>query len=258
MKKTLIALVALSLLLPQIAHADITSNLKLWWRFDEGSGTSAADSSASALTGALQNTPTWATGKIGPYSLSFDGVNKYVKTSSATTFITAIDQPHSYFAWVNPTVNNVFQSIINFGEFDDVSRGSALSITSGGKLSWTIAGAADTVDSTLTVSTGAWSFVGFSRTATDITFYVNGTSETVASVRTSGVDANDPFLAGASAANGAVQGYFTGGIDEPRVYTRALSASDVAELYLFTGVTTNNVPKMILNGLLIIIGALRI
>jgi hypothetical protein len=36
--------------LPTCAHADITSNLLLWYRFDESSGTSAADASGNSST----------------------------------------------------------------------------------------------------------------------------------------------------------------------------------------------------------------
>ena len=32
-----------------------------YWKFDEGSGTSAADSSGTGNTGTLNNTPTWST-----------------------------------------------------------------------------------------------------------------------------------------------------------------------------------------------------
>jgi hypothetical protein len=45
-----------------------------WWKFDEGSGTVAYDSSGNGNDGNLTNGPTWTTGKIGG-ALSFDGVN---------------------------------------------------------------------------------------------------------------------------------------------------------------------------------------
>src|SRR5690348_2236007 len=40
------------------------------WSFDEGSGTSAADSSGNAHTATLQGAAGWGPGKVGAHSLS--------------------------------------------------------------------------------------------------------------------------------------------------------------------------------------------
>ncbi len=50
-----------------------------YWTFDEGSGTTANDSSGSGNKGTLFNSPAWTTGKING-ALSFNGVNNYVST----------------------------------------------------------------------------------------------------------------------------------------------------------------------------------
>ena len=54
-----------------------TDGLVGWWKFDEGSGTIAYDSSVNGNDGSLINGPTWTTGKIGG-ALIFDGVNDFV------------------------------------------------------------------------------------------------------------------------------------------------------------------------------------
>lgn len=64
--------------------ADITSNLDLWWSFADGSGTSSADASGNSRTGTLNNSPTWATGRIGG-CLSFNGSNSNVSRASYAT-----------------------------------------------------------------------------------------------------------------------------------------------------------------------------
>jgi len=48
-----------------------------YWRFDEGSGTVAGDSSGNGNTGTLKNGPQWVDGVIGK-ALKFDGTNDYV------------------------------------------------------------------------------------------------------------------------------------------------------------------------------------
>jgi hypothetical protein len=52
-----------------------------WWRFEETSGTSAADASGNGNTGTLVNTPTRIVGKIGN-ALQFNGTNQSVSLVS--------------------------------------------------------------------------------------------------------------------------------------------------------------------------------
>src|SRR5436190_19861696 len=52
------------------------------WRFDEGSGTTAADSSGNGHDGTLINGPLWTTGRIGQ-GLSFNGVDNRVDVAHA-------------------------------------------------------------------------------------------------------------------------------------------------------------------------------
>ena len=55
----------------------VLNGLVGWWKFDEGSGTVAYDSSGNGNDGNLTNGPTWITGKIGG-ALSFDGVDDVI------------------------------------------------------------------------------------------------------------------------------------------------------------------------------------
>ena len=48
-----------------------------YWRFDEGSGATAYDSSGNGNTGVLVNGPQWIDGKVGK-ALKFDGIDDYV------------------------------------------------------------------------------------------------------------------------------------------------------------------------------------
>lgn len=86
---------------------DITTGLVGHWKFDEGSGTTAADSSGNNNTGTLINGPTWTLapsnggdGKIGG-AVSFDGITQYVNSGSNTILdnLPAL----SFSAWINPS-----------------------------------------------------------------------------------------------------------------------------------------------------------
>ena len=67
-------------LYPSTANSStiIASGLIGSWKFDEGVGDTAADSSGNNNLGALVGSPTWVDGRLGK-ALSFDGVDDYVE-----------------------------------------------------------------------------------------------------------------------------------------------------------------------------------
>jgi hypothetical protein len=56
-------------------------DLTAYWKFDDGNGTFAVDSSGSANDGTLVNGPSWTNGQIN-WALEFDGVDDYVDVGS--------------------------------------------------------------------------------------------------------------------------------------------------------------------------------
>jgi uncharacterized repeat protein (TIGR01451 family) len=68
------------------------------YSFDEGSGTSAADTSGNGLTGALTNGPTWSAGKYGS-GVRFDGVNDFVSLGNPTAL--QLTGSMTISAWIN-------------------------------------------------------------------------------------------------------------------------------------------------------------
>lgn len=77
------------------------SGLIAYWKFDEGSGTTAHDSSGNGHTGTLVNGPSWVDGKYGK-ALSFDGENDYVDCGTLGTFgSTALEGATTYMCWLN-------------------------------------------------------------------------------------------------------------------------------------------------------------
>ena len=68
------------------------------WRFDEGSGTTAYDSSGYGNHGSLTNAPTWTTLSSGYKALNFDGSDDYMRT---TAFSIPNSEILSILVWVN-------------------------------------------------------------------------------------------------------------------------------------------------------------
>ena len=86
-------------LLPIKAAKAQVAGLVAAYNFNEGSGTSAADSSGNGHTSTLANGPTWTTGKYGD-ALSFDGADDYVNVPDAASLdLTS----WTISAWIYPT-----------------------------------------------------------------------------------------------------------------------------------------------------------
>ena len=83
-----------------------TSALAGYWHFDEGSGTTASDSSGNGNTGTLYNSPnvSWTTGKFGSgVSFNSSGGNfGYIEISGAGALKNVTNSSFTFEAWVKP------------------------------------------------------------------------------------------------------------------------------------------------------------
>ena len=86
----------------------LPSGLVGWWKFDEGSGTTAADSSGNGNTMNLVNGVSWVAGKIGD-AISANGTNQYGTVPainlSGTTAVTVA-------FWANRTYSTTTESVM--------------------------------------------------------------------------------------------------------------------------------------------------
>jgi hypothetical protein len=210
----------------QEAHADITTGLVAQYKFDEGSGTIANDSSGNGYTGTLTNSPTWTSGKIGPYAVNTNTPgfsSSEVTVSSVPLGSTWTAGWWSYFplATFNSSWRTMFRSFTsgadhqvivdssgNLGMFDN-DFGSAFN-SSGYNIN----------------SLSGWHFVTAVYTGGVTTFYIDASSVgTVTKTNTDNVDVIGNYQGG---------GQNWGIIDELRIYSRALSSSDIAQLYVYS------------------------
>ena len=104
------------------------------------------------------------------------------------------------------------------------------------------AGTTTTATSTTTnYATGSWHHIAMVYNDTDVRVYVDGSLHCTPAAHTAGIyaSANTPFYIGALEWNEAADDHFDGLIDEPIVFDRALSASEIADLYN-DGISKNN------------------
>ena len=201
-----------------------------WWKFDEGSGTVAYDSSGNGNNGNLTNGPTWTTGKIGR-SLSFDGVNDYINLGK--NFGNFGRGAFSISLWMHANSAGVLiskrgtSSYGNFWVFR--SRGDLLysiEFDAGNSSNYSMSGIGETP------ITG-WKHIVFIRTGSLITLFQNGNEDGTANmVHTQNFTNSYPVLLGVrGAGDDGLYNYYKGLIDDVRIYDRAISAAEVQALY---------------------------
>jgi type II secretory pathway pseudopilin PulG len=202
-----------------------------FWKFDDGSGSTAYDGSGSGHTGTLQNSPTWSTGsscKIGG-CLSFDGSSNRVDTN----FSPNISNGLSLSVWVNlnlisgahaifgsPSGTNISEVRWNSNVLDSVWNG----FTDG-------LGAYRNAPVSLSTSTWSLVTVTFNGSSNLISVYQDGTlkgTRTITSPQASWNNGGNLIIA---RRDPGTPEYWSGLLDEIRVYNRVLSAAEVQAVY---------------------------
>jgi chitodextrinase len=188
--------------------------------FEEGRGSTAADSSGNGNTAAI-TAATWAMGKYGN-ALSFDGVNAVVLANDSSSL--GLTSGMTLEAWVNPSaINGNWQSLVvkpmdpNFTAVSYVLQGAS---RSSGVPSVAVSASSSNLFGPATLPLNTWSHVAATYDGTTIRLYVNGV--VVASQAQSGAISTsaEPLRIGAG---------WPGLIDEVRVYNRALSVSEIQQ-----------------------------
>ncbi len=198
-----------------------TNGLVGYWNFDEGSGTTASDSSGSGNNGTLVNGPTWTDGKVGSGALSFDGSNDYVSMGNSNN----APPTFTLSAWVK---HNIPENNVGIAGKHTGGNGYYLSTFYNGsngirKVSLTIN--STTISSNGSFPEGTWIHVVGVFDGTNAMLYLNGVFDKSApSLAPNPTSAG--FFVGAQNAT-----RFNGLIDEVRLYNRALSAQEVLDIY---------------------------
>ncbi|MEK7138744.1 MAG: LamG-like jellyroll fold domain-containing protein, partial [Patescibacteria group bacterium] len=230
-----------------VSAQDITTGIVGHWKFDEGSGTTAVDSSGSNNTGTLTNGPIWTAGKVGG-ALDFDGSNDYVNAGSAASLDDL--QDFTYSAWIYPRTlgEGIFKGIIvekaGGSGFKRFTLGDSIGLNFRGEVELT--GSSAVVNSNASaVSLNQWQYVAmtYNQATHTVTLYKDGTL--LAS--NSGVgslvsEAVGDLLIGNDV---AMSRTFDGLIDEVRIYNRALTQADIQTLHAYMGGPSDIIPPTI-------------
>ena len=210
--------------------APTTTGLVGHWKFDEGSGLIAVDSSGNKNTGTLSGAtkPIYVAGKIGPTALSFDGSSGYVDVGNKSSLIMNSNS-FTVAYWLKSTVKGRY--IIRGGD-----TGSRYYDVLDGTIGQLVARIYDGTNfSSLLISNqalndGRWHHIVWEtdRSVNLMKMWVDGVKQT-SEVDISGIGSipsMDQFYIGKAGTS-----YYNGLIDDVRIYNRAISATEIKQLY---------------------------
>ena len=212
-------------------HADTTTGLVGWWKFEEGSG-NALDSTGQGFTGTLVNSPIRITGKRG-MALSFNGSNQYINAGGAGNFTSSNFTLSGWFYFTELSASR--QPVILYkGGY--TSQGYYIQIISTGSI-WfhtNQSGAVQiTKSSVAAVNTNNWHLITIIRNGSSVRIYVNGADVTsTADTHIDPADSAENFQIGTYQQQTGNTLPLAGMADDIRIYNRALIVQDVYMLYL--------------------------
>ena len=203
------------------------------WTFDEGSGTTAFDSSGKGYNGTISGA-TYTTGKIGSGALLFDGTAHVEVPGTVETLLYYTDYTMAF--WVKQDYSGTqeaAQIYIGSNDMSDYVGGYAIYKLTSAENAIADANAPGGVSEPLNFTKPAsdvWTHVAVTLDGTTRTVYINGVAD---ASRTSGQIGYDGGY-GDPVWFGALHGYdiyhLKGCMDDIRLYTHALSATEVAGL----------------------------
>lgn len=196
-----------------------------------GSGTTWFDLNGNIRDVTLNNSPSF--NSTDQKYFAFDGVNDF-GTSPFYSAISTTSTPHTMMAWINYVTNNAIYGIVNIGQWADTEYATGIVLINN-VFHWSYNGAGpqfmagNTVSSDYTLASNTWYHLAFSRTASSVSFFVNGQPIVTKSSSMNASIFSSPIMIGVGSQNGARSGYFNGKIAQASVFNRALSSSEVRQ-----------------------------
>jgi len=209
------------------------SSLVGHWEFEEGSGTTTADSGLGGFTGTLLNGPLWVAGQIGHYALDFDGSNDRVDVGNPPALQLTGPMTLSAWVWADSLSDN--GRIVN-KQGPSGSRGWALNAENDGRWAFQIASGPSTIEAVEVygATLNEWVHVAGVYDPYDPAFgpvlklYTNGV---LVGIQAASVyEQSDSGLNVSIGARPDGTTRWNGKIDEVRIYARALTDTEIAAL----------------------------
>ncbi|HEY0550172.1 MAG TPA: PA14 domain-containing protein, partial [Verrucomicrobiae bacterium] len=203
------------------ASTDVLNGIVGFWRFDENSGTTTADSSGNNNLGTLSNGPGWISpGKIGTAALRFNDASlpSVSVANSASLNPTA---GITLAAWIYATNWNSNRRVLQKGDGDNQYR----LLAEWGELKFDLTGVGTLVTSL--PATGAWVHLAATWNGSTMVLYFNGVQQATLAAGGTLATTADTLRIATKNGSGSSGDYFLGLMDDIRIYNRGLSSSEV-------------------------------
>ena len=201
-----------------------------YWSFNEGSGSTAYDSSGNDNNGTIYGAERTVGGGISRSALNFDGIDDYVEIADDDSLDFGPDGDLTVGAWIKTSSVGNVRLIADKREVAEI--GYSIGLTSYGNIGQQISDGINCihVNSNSLVNNNKWHYVVFTvKRNGNLKVYVDGAFENQSNVSIVGdISNNNPLNIG--------QRYtgdhnFNGTIDEVRIYNRSLNSSEISDYY---------------------------
>jgi fibronectin type 3 domain-containing protein len=213
-----------------IASATPLAGLAAAYSFDEGTGSTTADSSGNGIVGTIHNA-TWTLGGRYGDALSFSGANSFVDLGRPVSLTTTSSM--SWEAWVFPTTNPGDDgNIIALSNGSNGWQFKTTPDTGVRTFGVAVSGASGSTAqrySATTITLNTWYHVAgvYNAAARTLDVYVNGVLDNGSLVGAVPASQTLPGTESVAIGQRAAGFNFIGTIDEVRVYNRALSPAEI-------------------------------
>jgi len=211
------------------------SSLVGYWKFDEGSGSSAYDASGKGNTGTLYDNPTWqseSSCKIGKCLRFIDSNNRVGVSHSDSLHITGKSITVSLWVYMNSYLASSTAPTLLIKETNNPPWGGYMIRFSGQRPQFAIWAGSDGNKGATAISglsTSRWAFIAGTFDGSAIKTYVDG--DLAAQQSFSGSIYIHPGSTLFIPQNSYIPGRIDGSIDDVRIYNRALSAAEIQAIY---------------------------
>lgn len=212
----------------------LSADLGNYHPFDEDSGSTAYDFSGNSNDGSITGATVGQTGLLGTTANAFDGIDDYVNaplsiTPGATTVL----------AWLNITdLNSKNPRVIS----DRNAAGGGIDFyinDSGNVLRFSHNNGTDSATGSTDLSTlSGWIMVGARWDGSELTVWLNGSQDGSLSTSNSMTSLGSNVAYGVGDTGWSNPGWYSGNMEEVRIYSRALTASEIQTLYDVTTATS--------------------
>ncbi|MFK8067883.1 MAG: DUF4347 domain-containing protein, partial [Gammaproteobacteria bacterium] len=215
---------------------DISSSLVAHYEFEENGGSTATDTTTNNNDGTWTNAPSWdSDSAIGGYSLDFtgDAINANEVISVPNDVSLDFSSDFSVAFWYNSSVSQDNSTRI-IGSHDG-SDGFSIFADNDGSLNFFVEDSSNIYSQSETggfIADGNWHHVVATVTSGTLRLYIDSASSGSSGGTLGIANPSTPLTIGGESTT--ISDY-EGKLDDVRVYVRALSASDVTELYSYTG-----------------------